>query len=68
MRTAEGLLLAREIMLVSENASCELICEVLKISLPESFIRGLNIAITCYEVEFEGIETEDENKITDLYQ
>jgi len=43
----EELLLAREIMLASENASCKLICEVFRISLPESFIRGLNILITC---------------------
>jgi hypothetical protein len=45
----EGLLVAGEI-LVSENASCKLICEVFRISLPESFIRGLNIAITCCRI------------------
>lgn len=58
-RATEGLLLVREIMLVSESASCKLICEVFRISLPESFMRGLNIAITCCEVEFEDIETEN---------
>ncbi len=49
-RATEGLLLAREIMLVSENASCNLICEVFRISLPESFMRGLNILITCCKI------------------
>jgi len=53
----EGLLLAREIMLASESASCKLICEVFRISLPASFMRGLNIAITCYEVKRKGAET-----------
>lgn len=66
-RATEELLLAREIMLASENASCKLICEVFKISLPESFIRGLNIAITCCEVEIKGAETQDTNKLY-LYQ
>jgi hypothetical protein len=46
-RKAEELRLAREMMLASENASCKLICEVFRISFPESFMRGLNIAITC---------------------
>lgn len=41
-------------MLALENESCELICEVFRISLPESFMRGLNISITCYEIVFEG--------------
>jgi hypothetical protein len=50
-RATEELLLAREIMLASENASCKLICEVFRISLPESFMRGLNILITCCKVE-----------------
>jgi hypothetical protein len=49
----EELLLARDIMLDSENASCKLICEVFRISLPESFMRGLNILITCCGVEFD---------------
>jgi len=49
-RATEGLLVAGEIALVSENASCKLICEVFRISLPESFIRGLNIAITCCRI------------------
>lgn len=54
----EELLLAREIMLdFSENASCKLICEVFRISLPESFMRGLNILITCCKVELEGVGT-----------
>jgi hypothetical protein len=48
-RTIEGLLLAGVIAPASENASCKLICEVFRISLPESFMRGLNIAITCYK-------------------
>ena len=50
-RATEALLLAREIKLVSENASCKLICEVFRISLPVSLMRGLNILITCCEVE-----------------
>jgi hypothetical protein len=66
-RATEGLLLAREIMLVSENASCKFICEVFRISLPESLMRGLNIAITCCKVEFGGIEAED-TKQRHLYQ
>jgi len=49
----EELLLAREIMLESENASCKLICEVFRISLPESFMRGLNILITCCMVRLD---------------
>jgi hypothetical protein len=49
-RATEELLLARETRLASENASCKLICEVLRISLPESFMRGLNILITCCKV------------------
>jgi hypothetical protein len=52
-RATEELLLAREIMLASENASCKLICEVFRISLPESFMRGLNILITCCKVELD---------------
>lgn len=52
-RATEELLLAREMMLVSENASCKLICEVFRISLPESFMRGLNILITCCKVELD---------------
>ena len=52
-RATEELLLAREIMLASENASCKLICEVFRISLPESLIRGLNILITCCKVELD---------------
>ena len=50
-RATEGLLLARERMLVSENTSCKLICEVFRISLPVSFMRGLKILITCCKVE-----------------
>lgn len=49
-RATEGLLLARETKLVSENASCKLICEVFRISLPVSFMRGLKILITCCKV------------------
>lgn len=49
--TTEELRLTREMMLASENASCKLICEVFKISFPESFITGLNIAITCCDEE-----------------
>jgi hypothetical protein len=49
-RATEGLLLSRETMLVSENASCKLICEVFRVSLPVSFMRGLKILITCCEV------------------
>jgi hypothetical protein len=52
--TGDGLLLERVMKLASENASCRLICEVFRISLPESFIRGLNIAITCCNAEFKG--------------
>jgi hypothetical protein len=52
-RATEELLLAREVMLASENASCKLICEVFRISLPESFMRGLNILITCCKVELD---------------
>jgi hypothetical protein len=52
-RATEELLLAREMMLASENASCRLICEVFRISLPESLIRGLNILITCCKVELD---------------
>jgi hypothetical protein len=52
-RATEELLLARETMLASENASCKLICEVFRISLPESFMRGLNILITCCKVELD---------------
>ena len=63
-RVTEGLLLEREIMLALENESCDLICEVFRISLPESFMRGLNIAITCCEAEFNGVETEDRNNNT----
>ena len=57
-RAMEDLLLAREITLALENESCELICEVFRISLPESLMIGLNISITCCKVEFEGAETE----------
>jgi hypothetical protein len=49
-RATEGLLVAGEIAPLSENASCKLICEVFRISLPESFMRGLNIAITCCRI------------------
>ena len=54
-RATEELLLAlaREIMLVSENASCKLICEVFRVSLPVSFMRGLNILITCCKIELD---------------
>lgn len=52
-RATEELRLAREIMLASENASCKLICEVFRISLPESFMRGLNILITCCKIELD---------------
>lgn len=52
-RATEELLLARETTLASENASCKLICEVFRISLPESFMRGLNILITCCKVKLD---------------
>jgi len=52
--TGDELLLERVMMLASENASCKLICEVFRISLPESFMRGLNIAITCCNTELKG--------------
>ena len=55
--TGDGLLLERVIILASENASCMLICEVFKISLPESFMRGLNIAITCCNDELNRYES-----------
>lgn len=55
-RATEELLLAREITLALENDPCELICEVFRISLPASFMRGLNIAITCCEVELRATE------------
>ena len=53
-RTGDGLLLKRVMILASENASCRLICEVFRISFPESFMRGLNIAITCCNAELRG--------------
>jgi len=56
-RATEELLLARETMLASESASCKLICEVFRISLPDSFMRGLNILITCCKVGLEDIRT-----------
>jgi hypothetical protein len=52
-RATEGLLRARDTTLVSENASCKLICEVFRISLPVSFMRGLKILITCCKVELD---------------
>lgn len=52
--TGDGLLLERVMILASENASCRLICEVFRISLPESLMRGLNIAITCCNDELKG--------------
>ncbi len=54
MERATELLLAREVTLASENASCKLICEVFRISLPESLMRGLNILITCCKIALMG--------------
>ena len=54
--TGDGLLLERVMMLASENALCRLICEVFRISLPESFMRGLNIAITCCNANLNGYQ------------
>ncbi len=63
-RATEGLLLAGETALASEKASRKPIWEVFRISLPESLMRGLNIAITCCKVEFSGVEAEETDNIT----
>lgn len=63
-RATEGLLLARETMLVSENASCKLICEVFRISLPVSLMRGLKILITCCKVALDRGRQNPRCKIT----